>query len=36
MNDNNFVNYTGMVRTFYSDGKLKEEYYINSGKEEGL
>lgn len=36
MNDNNFDSYTGVVRTFYNNGKLKEEYYMNSGKEEGL
>ena len=36
MNDNNFDSYTRVVRTFYNNGKLKEEYYMNSGKEEGL
>ena len=31
-------NYSGVVRTYYDDAKteLKEEYFINAGKREGI
>jgi antitoxin component YwqK of YwqJK toxin-antitoxin module len=30
-------NYCGVVRTYYDDKtKLKEEYFINAGKKEGI